>query len=1030
MKLSFLHISDLHFKSEWPEEIELVSNKFIEDLAIQLEKTENPYLVFSGDVVSAADNANIYSMVSESFVAKLDKLGISHDRRICVPGNHDVSQSALKPLLSIQKGSLTEMRDEKTFNDNVSQLTNAIFQSKFKQYVDWESSFAKFRCCSSNLGGTGWELTADLGIYCLNSALCSYAGLKDSNGIEISDKDKLLIDTRSLYRWMSESSSKTRVLVMHHPIDWLSPWAKNELENAIADKFHLIFSGHAHRGVTSWSTRGIGGAVYCSAPALFSNKSDLLGYSFVTIDDTTGSIEVMYRQWSHQYKFVLGTSLANNDSGVLQFPISGIDLPFQTEIDKPSLSTGTLEVLEAEFNDAITCYSSKKQIWVERDLANMPETASDNDDAVLTTPSDISKKLCSCIIRAPKEFGLTSVGRFIALEHFRHSESESAIVMLDSSVIPAHRQGVIKHIQDRCSELIIDDSKLDGIILDNWQNDKKAYRVLDEIKQLYPTAPIIILYGFDDCSDIASAINLDASEFTTLYLWSLTRARIRELVRGYLVDLTSLDDDLVTEKIISDIDALNIHRTPLNCLLILKLAEQAFDDSPVNRTDMIGRVLYLLFYQFDKIPRYATRPDIKDCEYALGYVCEWMIRNAKPIFTKNEFYEKTQEYCKSQLIDLDSEVLFSFLVSENIFIRKGTYFTFRFSYWLFFFAAHRMHHSQEFADFILSEGRYSAFPEIIEFYTGIDRRRSDAIKRLVEDLRSMNSDFLMRTGINEQLNPFQHALWSPSDDSIDKMLQQVSEGVSESTLPAEVKDAIADKSYDRSKPYRQEIAEYIQKSTLIQMVRAMQGAARALRNSDHVAPDLKKELLREVMNCWLRVCQILVVVSPVLAMNKSAVFEGMGFCLDKSFDDKQDKERWQSIMTVIPDNVVNWFQEDIFSKKLGALLGDYATTQRGKLGELFIMLIMAKQRPPGWEKEIEQFIVREKKNSFYLFRVYDTLYGQYRASFTTERTRQQLRKLAAMSIAKHKTGSKHPNMKLVEKAAKAMGLDQNNNLKA
>src|SRR5207249_867128 len=111
--------------------------------------------------------------------------------------------------------------------------------------------------------------------------------------------------------------------------------------------------------------------------------------------------------------------------------------------------------------------------------------------------------------------------------------------------------------------------------------------------------------------------------------------RIRELVIAYIEGLDALDEDLVTKRITEDIDALNIHRTPLNCFFLLKLAEQAFDDSPVNRTEVIHRVLYLLFYQFDKIPRYATRPDLKDCEYALGYFCEGLVKSGKSTFTKN-----------------------------------------------------------------------------------------------------------------------------------------------------------------------------------------------------------------------------------------------------------------------------------------------------------------------------------------------------------------------------------------------------------
>jgi hypothetical protein len=81
-------------------------------------------------------------------------------------------------------------------------------------------------------------------------------------------------------------------------------------------------------------------------------------------------------------------------------------------------------------------------------------------------------------------------------------------------------------------------------------------------------------------------------------------------------------------------------------------------------------------------------------------------------------------------------------------------------------------------------------------------------------------------------------------------------------------------------------------------------------------------------------------LSPILAVEGLAVFEGMGFLLDKSFDKiPSPKERWQRVMTVVTDNVVNWFQEDIFSKKLGALLGNYGETHQGALGELLIMCV-------------------------------------------------------------------------------------------
>lgn len=239
-----------------------------------------------------------------------------------------------------------------------------------------------------------------------------------------------------------------------------------------------------------------------------------------------------------------------------------------------------------------------------------------------------------------------------------------------------------------------------------------------------------------------------------------------------------------------------------------------------------------------------------------------------------------------------------------------------------------------------------------------------------------------------------------------------------------MKDAIADKGYNRAKPYDQALAKFIKESSLSQMVRAMKGASRALRNSDHVAPAAKAELLEKVIRCWVRVCQTLVVLSPVLAEQRRATFDGMNFCLDKSFDALDTPaKRWQALLPCIVDNVILWHHEDIFSKKLGALFSNYVQAHPDELGGHLVLLVMAKQRPPGWEKEIERFIVREQKNSFPLNRVFSTLRHEFKVSFSTERTRQQLRHLAAMAIAKHATGAKHPNTKLIEKLAKQV-LDE------
>lgn len=155
MKYTFLHISDLHYRPDWDEEIELVSSEFIKDITVQMKNFENLYLAFSGDLVLRGADSKQYSAFKANFAKALDRAGVPSDRRICCPGNHDISQAALKPLLVMQKGAISEIKDEQTFNDELPQLSTLIFSSKFENYVSCEKKFAKYACCDSGLGGAG-----------------------------------------------------------------------------------------------------------------------------------------------------------------------------------------------------------------------------------------------------------------------------------------------------------------------------------------------------------------------------------------------------------------------------------------------------------------------------------------------------------------------------------------------------------------------------------------------------------------------------------------------------------------------------------------------------------------------------------------------------------------------------------------------------------------------------------------------------------------------------------------------------------
>lgn len=1012
----------MHYRPNWPEEVGVVFKSFLADLKDQIKQMPSePWLVFSGDLVHSGSDRAQYEGFANEVIKGLDSLGIPKSRRIAVPGNHDVSRTAIKDNIRLFRGSLSALKDEESFLRDLGGLESAFLKGKFDNYIETESQFAAYGCCQERLGGSGWTLGTDIGLYCLNSALCSFGGLEDPSTSEaLNDQGTLGLDTRSLYQWETQVEAPFRILVMHHPTDWLSPWAKNEIEVNISKRFNLVLHGHVHHGTSSFVTQGQGGTVFATAPPLFTRKADVLGYSWITFDSKTSEIEVTYRQWSANRTFVLGTVMAGNDDGKRCFRAN--EKSTRENIDVPSVAVANTEqLLEAEFIEASTCYSSKRQLWVDRDLSQRPETSANTEEEEPVPPESFADRPRSAVVRAPRGFGLTCYAKKTALEHFRNSKGAKALMVCDTGEMEPHRQGVIKYIRSRCSNIGVSETMLDGLILDAWHNCPTHLKIIRIIRDDFPELPLIIFQGFEDFCDISNASVLThADGFEILYLRSLKRARIRELTHAYLDQAgMKLDPDVVTNRLADDIEALNMHRTPLNCLLLLKLFERTFDESPVNRTQMIGNVLFSLFHDFEDIPKYSTRPDLKDCEFALGYLCEWMIRTNRRAFTKNDFFGKVTEYCSAQFLEIDVDVLFGFLCTENILLRRGHDFTFRHAYWLSYFTAHRMLHSAGFADFIFTDYRYTVFPEVIEFYTGIDRMRTDAVRKLTEDLRNMDAAFLVRTGIHPDLNPFASALWKPDERAITRMHQEVRDSIQESALPNDVKDAVADGTYDRGKPYHQEIAQFIDRSALDQMIQAMKGAARALRNSDHVEPQAKQELLTAVITCWMRMSQILVLISPVLATNRKAQFEGMGFYLDQSFKGESEPNKlWDLVTTAIADNVVSWYQRDLFSKKLAPLFNDYLAKNEGKLGELLLLLVLVRQRPPGWNKTVGAFIENAHKNSFYLNRVYFTLRQEFKLGFAHEQTRQQMRLLAATAVAKHGAKVKRPNQKLLERAKK------------
>jgi hypothetical protein len=672
-------------------------------------------------------------------------------------------------------------------------------------------------------------------------------------------------------------------------------------------------------------------------------------------------------------------------------------------------------ILEKRLNDSLCMFDDQPIFWEERILSKTNEISQnpdDNNDNRVDI-DELIENPQSYIIAAPPRFGLTCLAHYFVLTAWGKN---NFWIYLDSQNEKSHK--IQRSVEKEMKIFGKNISDVKCIILDSWNtyyND--SLKKLKNISDLYKEIPIIVMETIDDSKFITEkheTITINR-KFVRLHLLAMTRGQMRNVVSKYNTAKKIADEDTLLTKVASDIEVLNIHRTPENCLTLLKVAEKHFEETPVNRTRLLEMVLFVLF-DIGEIPTYKTRPDVKDCEYVLGRFCENMIRSDKYEFTKDSFIGELRKFCLDKLIDLEIDVVFDILFTNNIIVRKDNVFIFRSSFWIFYFAAKRMHGDTDFCNYIFNSKKYLSSPEIIEFYTGIDRNRSDALSILKNDIKQTCDLVYNIIGIPDNINPFTHVLWNPTKEHIEKMQGEISESILNSGLPDEVKDRYADRNYNQIRPYNQTITlrNIFEKYSLFKLIQEVKATSRALRNSDYADPTLKKELLDEILRSWLQLSKVLFALAPILASKGIGHFEGVSFILSRDYDDDTPDEKFKHIIFANLINVVGIFKDDIFSSKIGPLLFNRFKKEPNPLIKHQLALLIILGRPRKWEKKIDEYIVSLPKDSFFLSDIVFELRAQYRFGFIQETELREIGLLIKKGIAKHHYGTKDPRYDLVK----------------
>lgn len=145
--MEIVHFTDLHFKKANPFQHDLI-RALNTDLRIERSRGLSPdFVLFSGDLVHNPDDPGIYSAFERDVMTPiLHILGLSPNRTIICPGNHDISQKGMEQRKLIydalhnkglDQSSLAKHRSSADFTSYCRHISEGFFSISNQFGKDW-----------------------------------------------------------------------------------------------------------------------------------------------------------------------------------------------------------------------------------------------------------------------------------------------------------------------------------------------------------------------------------------------------------------------------------------------------------------------------------------------------------------------------------------------------------------------------------------------------------------------------------------------------------------------------------------------------------------------------------------------------------------------------------------------------------------------------------------------------------------------------------------------------------------------------
>lgn len=932
-------------------------------------------IFFTGDLVGKGKySKNTQEIVSTKFLEPLlTSAGVQNDRFFLVPGNHDFNQEKLPPFL---RPSFDQIKSNESANQLIDQLsTMPYLWAGFEDFNALRETFVRAPRIISNALFESYKIsvgTKKIGICAINSSWRA-TGKPDDH-----DYGKLVIGQRQLdLLTQSISDCDAKLALVHHPISWLVQFDQSMAYRHLYNHFDGVFFGHNHMADLSSTARPSGRTFLSNAGCLYQGRSYFNGYSITTVDLDSFEWEVRVREY-YQERESFSASERFAPGGFASFSLKNTALP-SSELYLPTeeFLTSVADAINSQLLSSTVSDIAPKNI---KQLFVMPPLCSISEKKISTSDtknkpheffqySHLINERSPILFVGPKESGKTTLLNFICAEvneipdingttigcyvnlHLltrltRSALIEAMVAFSGGSYLKGHFLDMLK-----LGRLAVCLDNLDPL------QDKQVSLIRDFINEFPNNKYYISTKESAQASLNEASLPKTSDNQKTVYIHSFSRQQTRELMQRWFHNSEDISSDQV-DSILGSLKRLNIPRTPFLISVFLWVHEKRIAFDPVNHVEIIDTLVDGMLDKFQET-KSRSRLDSTAKRHFLTDLAFHLHRSNRDRLTHNELDLFTAEYFKKKLLTAASGPFIDELTQKGIFIDLGEEVSFKFDCLRAFFLSIRLQESSEFFNEALTRAEFLKLGEELDYFTGKQRGREDALRRALELL----DDFFAPVALDLDLSLFDEITFTDFPISL-KDRQELGKELFPAPPTAEQRERILDSIDAKERAHDNEIkVRKTRPSAVPDFVSALQITSTILRNSELIDnASLKREAYQKIIGYW---AQLMLVVLLVVELRDEA--EELRGLKDLEKAMAESGMDFGFVMKLLaPRAVFGLILESLGTSQLEVLVNEHAESAKHCVEQLTSTVLQIDLSLNGYLTAAERFVDKFNKHRFAL----------------------------------------------------------------